>query len=165
MVSEIDPALTCAYGCGWEKQSSVLPIPKIWRLQSSFATVCSECLHSLFLFWRASHANSSGWWSASTYWVLSMCPTGKDNKKKWTIICHSQRWIIRLGLGGPSRFLNSSFYPGWEYSDYTCHPDTEKTAQTMFHIEQTQFGESEDLISCPSNTCLLTTPSLSFLLN
>lgn len=95
---------------------------------------------------------------------LACAPQGRITKK-WTIICQSQKWIIGLGLGGTSRFLSSSFHPGWESSSYTCHPDSGKKSQTMFQMERTQFGESEELISGPSNTCRLTTLSLSFLLN
>lgn len=85
--------------------------------------------------------------------------------EKWTTIRQSQRWTIGLGLGGTSRFLSPSFHPMWEYSRYTCSPDSGKTSQIMFQMKRTQFGESDDLISGPSNTCCLTTPSLSFLLN
>lgn len=159
----MDRALTCACGCGWEKQSFVLPILKTW-LPSSFATICSECLHSLFLFWRASPANPSGRCSASTYWALSMCPTGKDNKEmdNHTPVPEvNYRSVLRRNFKIPE----SSFHPAWEYSRYTCSPDSGKTSQIMFQMERTQFGESDDLISGPRNTCRLTTPSLSSLLN
>lgn len=59
MVYVIDGSLTCVSGCDWENHCSGLPILKTW-LHSSFATICTDCLHSLFLFLKASHAKPSG---------------------------------------------------------------------------------------------------------
>lgn len=107
----IDGALTCADGCDWENHCSVLPILKTW-LHCSFATICSECLHSLFLFLGPLMLNNQAG-GEHTCTGHSVYPVGRDRKE--IIICHPRRWIIDSDLEEALRFLSSSFHPVWEF--------------------------------------------------
>lgn len=109
----INGALRCPYGRDWESHCSALPILKTW-LHSSFATICSECLHSLFLFLRASRAKRPGWWQAYIHRALSVCPTGKDNRETDDHM-PAQKVNYRLGIGGPFRMPEFSFHRVWEF--------------------------------------------------